>query len=166
MQSIVSCLSAHCSERCCCIFNVFHGLRYEHTDRHTTTSESDERELKMQAASCRNLFRWTCEIAKWSGLKWDEVTFEVKILIYGQFQNSGLPYIFPSSTSFRAKILCMMMTTMVDDHFICVLKWREEKNKGDDNEPEIRNGHSLCHTELLVAALLSNHRIHRRRCLR
>ena len=33
------------------------------------------------------------------------MTFEVKILIYGQFQNSGLPYIFPSSTSFRAKIV-------------------------------------------------------------
>lgn len=164
VQSIVSCLSAHCSERCCCIFNVFRELRYEHTDRHSRA----ERELKLQAASCRNLFRWTCEIAKWSGLKWDEVTFEVKILIYGQFQNSGLPYIFPSSSSFRAAILLPMMMTTIIILFVYIF-WKWEKRKRERWQwTRIWNGNGLCHTELLVVAL-PNHRIHRRRrrcCLR
>lgn len=120
VQSIVSCLSAHtaCSKRerdAVAFLTSFTDLRYEHWTHRQTHNASEMRELKMQAASCRNLFRWTCEIANWNGggLKWDEVTFEVKILIYGQFQNSGLPsYIFPSSTSFRAgirEILWMMM---------------------------------------------------------
>jgi hypothetical protein len=54
-------------------------------------------------------------------------------------------------------------------HFYKNMKMSEKMKKGrDDNEPEIRNGNGLCHTELVVVAL-PNHRIHRRRqrcCLR
>lgn len=44
-------------------------------DMNTQTDTNDERELKMQAASCRNLFRWTCEIAKmeWIEVRWGDI---------------------------------------------------------------------------------------------
>lgn len=89
VQSIASCLSLH-TERCCCIFNVFRA-RYEHTQAAAACGCPHKR-VNLNCSKLQKLV-WVDvrdrEVE--CGLKWDEVTFEVKILIYGQFENSGLP---------------------------------------------------------------------------
>lgn len=113
----------------------------------------------MQAASCRNLFRWTCEIAEWNGLKWDEVTFEVKFLFMVNFRIQVYHTFFPHHHHLEHKYIYLWWRRSSSSFLfhLCMKEYKkkycEEKGR-NDNEPEykIENGHSLCHTELLVAA--------------
>lgn len=101
VQSIASCLSAHAHSRDAVAFlTSLEREIWTHTQMKSIAAEAQQRTSIGEWTEIAEQVAETCfclggrdardREVECGGLKWDEVTFEVKILIYGQFENSGL----------------------------------------------------------------------------
>lgn len=124
------------AQRCCCIFNVFHGLRYEHTHTHMRGNWKCKQQV---AETCLGGRAMRDREMEWIEVRWGDIRGKNSYLwSISDFRFTTIHFSIINSTSFRAAAAAAEFEEkyIVDDYFICVFKKNETK-KGDEPEYEM-----------------------------